>query len=729
MATLVFAAAGRAIGGDIGQAIGAYIGQRIDQKLLGPKGRQGPRLNDLAIQGSTYGAPIPRLYGANRVAGTVIWATELIESRRKVSAGKGQPKSTVYSYSVSFAVALSARPIAGIGRIWADGKLLRGAGGDFKTETGFRLHHGGEGQPVDPLIAAAEGIANTPAYRGLAYVVFEAMQLADYGNRIPSLSFEVFGDAGPVTVGSIISDIGGQGVEATLPETLTGFAAYGDSRRAVVETLAALTPVSATDDGTSLRLSANGETVPAAIQSDLGAATGASGAPRLAVTRRSASTIPEILSIAHYEVARDYQQGVQRARRDGGARREVRLDAPVVIAAAEAKGFAEAQLTRVWNERVEARIHLPWSRLDMRPGQILTVAGSGERWRVRALSLEKMVLSAQLVRAPAVGPLAVAADPGRNLEALDQPHGPTVFHLIDLPPLADGLADAPQLVVAAAGASAGWRQAGLLVSLDGGASWQEAGGTALPAIMGAAATSLANGSPRLEDRARSVDVALLHDHMLLENADEAGVRGNRNLAMLGDELIQFRTATPLGGNVWRLSGLNRGQRGTEWAMASHAAGERFVLLDADALAGISVPAGVAEVRVIASGISDGPMPPVRIISAPGQALVPPAPVHLAVNREANGDTLLRWKRRSRDGWRWLDGVDAPLGEETEAWRIALQPDAGAAIILDLSTAQHVYAAAQRAAHVGGGANSLTVTIRQIGRYGLSRPATVTIPLS
>jgi len=36
------------------------------------------------------------------------------------------------------------------------------------------------------------GAANTPSYRGAAYVVFEELPLTDYGNRLPQLSFEVF---------------------------------------------------------------------------------------------------------------------------------------------------------------------------------------------------------------------------------------------------------------------------------------------------------------------------------------------------------------------------------------------------------------------------------------------------------------------------------------------------------------------------------------------------------
>ncbi|MFO0005521.1 MAG: hypothetical protein ACK559_30765, partial [bacterium] len=44
----------------------------------------------------------------------------------------------------------------------------------------------------DPFISAKMGAANTPAYRGTAYVVFEELPLSTYGNRLPQLSFEVF---------------------------------------------------------------------------------------------------------------------------------------------------------------------------------------------------------------------------------------------------------------------------------------------------------------------------------------------------------------------------------------------------------------------------------------------------------------------------------------------------------------------------------------------------------
>ena len=114
-----------------------------------------------------------------RVAGSVVWSTDLVESEQTTGA-KGQPDVT-YSYSVSFAVALSSRPVGAIGRIWADGKLLRGAEGDFKVPATFRFYNGTETQDIDPLIGSIEGIANTPAYRGIAMAVFENLELAAGG--------------------------------------------------------------------------------------------------------------------------------------------------------------------------------------------------------------------------------------------------------------------------------------------------------------------------------------------------------------------------------------------------------------------------------------------------------------------------------------------------------------------------------------------------------------------
>ncbi len=154
--------------------------------------RFGARASDLSIQTSTEGAPVPIVYGRMRLSGQLIWAARFNESAitRSETGGKGGgPKSTQYRYSVSIAVGLCEGEIGGIGRVWADGALL-----DLSSVT-YRVHKGARDQAPDPLVEAVEGPGWAPAYRDLAYVVFEDLPLESYGNRIPNLSIEVVGAA------------------------------------------------------------------------------------------------------------------------------------------------------------------------------------------------------------------------------------------------------------------------------------------------------------------------------------------------------------------------------------------------------------------------------------------------------------------------------------------------------------------------------------------------------
>lgn len=184
----------------LGYAIGSLVGNAYDPVQIG---KQGPRLNDLKVQVSDYGKMVPKLHGASRFAGNVIWSTDIIETQHtETSGGKGggpEVTSTTYTYSQSFAVALCEGEVAGIGKIWANGKLIYNisanatvtdAATSRKIAGAIRFYSGSETQIADSLIEAHIGAGNTPAYRGTAYVVFEDMQLASYGNRTPNMEFE-----------------------------------------------------------------------------------------------------------------------------------------------------------------------------------------------------------------------------------------------------------------------------------------------------------------------------------------------------------------------------------------------------------------------------------------------------------------------------------------------------------------------------------------------------------
>ena len=734
MATLVLTAVGSALGGTLGAvgaavggAAGALAGRSIDGLIFRPGGRTGPRLSDLQVQTSRYGAPIPRLHGTIRVAGTVIWATDLKESQSTSGGGKGQPSVTTYSYSASLAVALSSRAIAGIGRIWADGNLLRGAAGDFKSPMGaFRLHTGGADQAVDPLIASAVGTGQCPAYRDCAYAVFEGLQLADFGNRIPSLTFEVIADHGPVSLAAIASDLAGRSVtyEGTGgPATVQGFAAEGtldDAMRDVV----ALNDLRWKDSEGALALSAG---VEATYVIDPARAVRSVDGERQAEAqhlRAPIETIAARLAIRHHDSARDYQLGLQTASRPGPGMRIEEMDLPAVMSADDARRLADQKLRSMLQRRRSLKVSADWRALLLGTGDVVTLAGEPGRWMVEASEWDDMAVRLSL-RAFMSGTRAISAS-GESGEPIRQPdlvQGPTSLAIVEMPGDGVSAASVPLIMAAACGSSAGWRRAALFRYDPALELAEPIGSTAPRAVIGRTIGLLAQGEPWRLDLRSSIEVMLDDPSDVLTGVADDLLPGGANLCQIGEELLQFGRADAVAPGHYRLSRLVRGRLGTEWAAATHAPDERFVLLEQDRLAPVPADADAVGTTLILRAIGSGDTMPAqdsRLID--GRAMMPLAPVHGRITRLPGGDLEITWVRRSRLGWGWIDGCDAPLGEEREAYVVNVVIAGRVLRRWELTEPVAIYAAGDIAADLATAAPGLPhIEIRQTGSWGASRP--------
>jgi len=733
MATMVLTVVGTALGGPVGGAIGATLGQVIDSQILfAPKGRQRARLSDLRLQTSRYGDQVPRLYGVIRVAGSVIWATDLVEHRKKQSAGKGQPKITTYSYSASFAVAISCRPILAVRRIWADGNLLRGTAGDFKSAIGaFRLHGGGEDQGLDPLIAAHKGAAATPAHRGIAYAVFEDLQLADFGNRIPSLTFEVVADDGAVHLSTIAHDLSGGAISARQDEAmpmLHGYAASGGSVADALDPLVSGLDAALCIEPEGLALALGREEEGEVSHDLIGAAFNGDEERGLRHSRGRVEDVPVRLVVQHYDPARDYQAGAQTAERPGPGRLETSLDLPAALDADIARALAASQLQRRWTGRSVLELRCDWRALAIDPGAVVSIEGEAGRWRLEKSEWEAMGVRLRLKRVAATGPVSIAASSGSPVAQLDALHGPTRLVLAELPPAGDAVPTTPLVVVAASGSEQGWRMAELFVEDGGSGALTSIGGTAPAATMGEVLEPPESGvNSCLVDTLSRIEVELLRGDMALETVDDAVLLGGANCALIGPEVIQFRRAEQIGAARWRLGGLLRGRQGTEWAMALHEAGEAFLLLDQECL--LDVPSEHLHMgsALLVDAIGIGDTAPVRAsVQVTGQALLPLAPVHVRADRES-GEWQLRWIRRSRSGWRWNDAVDAPLAEEREVYQIRMLHAGALVRSAEVSAERWTYDAAMIAAdRARGFSGAMVAEIRQVGTYGAGRAGQATL---
>ncbi|MCT2399195.1 phage tail protein [Novosphingobium mangrovi (ex Huang et al. 2023)] len=724
MATIVFNAVGTYLGGPIGGAIGSLFGRQFDTALFGTSSRRGPRLTELAVSTSSYGQLLPRHFGRMRVAGAIIWAADLVEHSETRGGGKGAPSMTAYSYTASFAVALASRPISGLGRIWADGKLLRGEAGDLKVGGTLRIHTGEGDQAADPLMLSAEGEASCPACRDLAYVVFEDLDLADYFNRIPALTFEVIADEGfglEDVIGDLLEDVDA-GVAL---QGIAGWTCDGP----LFESLQALGQV------VPLQADAGAETLVIArerLQGDTIAlpepavATGDDAFGTVSGFTRHRAPPPERppSTLRYYDTGRDYQPSLQHASGRSAPGGADTIELPAALDSATARALIEKTARRIdW-----ARERMSWRSCELdpavAPGTIVTLPAVAGHWRVLdwewcesgvELSLERMLPTGADTTPD------LAADPGRANPPADDPTGTSALVAFELPLDAAGTpADAPRPFAAVASTSAHWSGAALYADRGDGALLPLGPSGRTRSVIGTAASVLSPASPLLFDRSSQLLVSLVDPAMQLVPADTRQLAFGANLALVGEEILQFAQATSLGSGNWRLEGLLRGRGGTEPAIATHGTGEAFVLLDARPVALNPAILGrepARQVVAIGRGDSDPVAAPVLL---DGVTLRPLAPVHPRCATLADGTWRLSWTRRARGGWQWQDGVDMPLVEQAETYLVTLGP-IDAPVAMWSTAGPLLEIPAQVISDLSATAPGTALRVRQQGTHSLSAP--------
>ncbi|MFC4353052.1 phage tail protein [Fodinicurvata halophila] len=779
MATLAFSVAGGALGQSllpagvslfgqtlggaaIGQAVGGLAGAAVDNVLFGaslPRQRvEGPRLSELRVSGSEYGSAIPLVYGAAcRLSGTVIWMGPVAErksTRTETHGGGGKgggssakTTTTTYSYDVSLALGLCQGPVRALRRIWADGRLLWEAGQELDgLAAGLQLYPGDAAQAPSPVIESVEGAGRVPAYRGLAYLVLERLELGPFGNRLPNFTFEVALPPERTRLSDALVDLcarAGVGPVQALAlegQPLRGYAIPRlMSAREAIEPLqrAYFFDIREQDGQLAFRplVQAAQTRIPA---EDLGAfdadgratADFAEGAPvpRLASRRADVHSLPRALAVQYADVARDHQAGVQQARRrESLSRSETELQLPLLLTADEARSIAERSLALAWQQRVTHEITLPPAYRRLGPGDVVSLELEGAELQGRILE--------RRFAAPGLLSLELVADrtgPGSALEAAAPPgvpalaarnraparNSPTHLILLDLPALRSQDAGAG-FYVALSPADPALRWPGALV--EGGGlpqpeSFRSLAESETAAVTGRALTILPPGPVTHWDRAAAVELQLDDPERELDSLPEDQVAAGRNLLWLGGEILQFASAELMGPGSYRLSRLLRGRLGTEAAVAGHKAEETAVLLDGPGLGRIALDVNDLGrprwYRAVTWG-RDGDDAEVTERTCEGRALQPWAPVHLRGRRAGNDDLAITWVRRARLDRRWRDGFDVALEDGPETYELEVLQD-GAVLRRETCPApEFTYTAVQQQADFGTVPSSVRLRVCQI----------------
>ncbi|WP_338446656.1 phage tail protein [Pelagerythrobacter marensis] len=720
MATLVLGTIGALVGGPVGGALGALVGRGIDSAAIGGGRREGARLKDLAVTTSSYGQPLPRHFGRVRVAGSVIWGTDLVENRESGGGGKGRPKTTTYSYSSSFAVALASRPIAGLGRIWADGNLLRGAAGDLKTGGTMRLYRGHGDQTPDPLIAAAQGSA-CPAFRGCAYVVFEDLDLADFGNRIPALTFEVIADSDGFTLADLVEPLVPGAVGGVALPGLGGFSYEGGSLRSSLETIGDLFPLASDCAGARLTIASAAPPVQSAValpEPVVVASADGSGQQAGPERERDAGSPGGPDAVRYYDSERDFQPGLQRSELGGGAGRT--LEFPGTLAPDDARALVDAAGRRAHGSRERLSLRVAEVNPAIGPGALVRAPNVAGLWQVESWEWDEHGVALVLRRHPTARLAPLPGEAGTPALPPDGAAPPTLLRAFDLPWDGAGDSSAPPIYAAASAQNANWRGAALYLERAGVLEDLGPAGRTR-SVTGALAAPLPPSPARLLERGAVLTIDLAAEDMALDSATAEALAAGANRLLVGGEIVQFAGAARETGNRWRLEGLLRGRGGTEAAAAAgHPAGTPATLLDA-ALVPLAIDRSRhAEPPVVAAiGRADDD-PVMATVENFGRARKPLTPVHPRARSLPSGALALGWIRRARGAWRWLPEVEAPLVEEAERYRVGVGPLESPLASWETATPRLTIDADRRAA-LSASAPAAPVWVRQIGSFAASDP--------
>ncbi len=424
---------------------------------------------------------------------------------------------------------------------------------------------------------------------------------------------------------------------------------------------------------------------------------------------------------------------------------EMAIDVPVVMKDQDAVNLANAWLQKSWINGRKFEFATTAKFLKLTPTDNIIVtdqyggiyqaaikqidAGADGTYKVTAVLEDP---EAYVPAAPVEGGTAVGSSGGVGLPGAI---GNTDSELMDIVLIQDAqsgegfyLAMAPS-----SGDPDDWLGGVLMVSQDGGNSFSNFETLVNAANMGRAATALPappGGRWTTWDRVSSITVRLYNPELGLASASEINVLNGANLCVLGNELIAFATAVANEDGTFTLSDLLRGLRGSDPFIGTHAAGERFVMVDFTKWANIQNDPNFGLVRVYKTqSIGSETIPKMtQVFTDTGVRLKPLTAQGPTIATDEGNDLIISWNRQTRIGGTndWADGIETvPLGEASESYEVDIIKDGEVVRTLTSTSPTVTYTSADQVADFGSNQTSVEIVIYQmsavVGRgFGLEQ---------
>ncbi|MEV5033688.1 discoidin domain-containing protein [Sphingobium sp. LMC3-1-1.1] len=458
-----------------------------------------------------------------------------------------------------------------------------------------------------------------------------------------------------------------------------------------------------------------------------------SGDSRFRIPQAQPEDLPLQVTMAFADVNRDQQVNVAESARAADAVRTKRITQldmrNMSIDADTARHLVDRFMRRQHAEKESYEFSLSDRFLKVTPGSVYTIE-LDDLTRIARCVTSRMgadrVTETRWVRDnPTLADRGTA--PGAEMESREperiQVAGPSRGFILDVPLPVDSLdSPTPFLLLAAAPFSADslWGGAYVYASDTGAADEYDAGWAEIPsqsiAHWGVCTTALGDALPWLPDLGNSITIDMRTGTLTSVTMDDLLLDPTLNLVLIGQEYVQFATATLVAPRQYELSGFLRGRRGTEQHVDGHVAGDSLLVMDAAVL---SRTMGASEIgdtdwyKVVSVGREEE-IAWAQSLAFTAAAQKPYAPVHGSLTLDSGtGDWSIDAVRRTRIGGANLDGTDVPLGETAESWSCDILFNGGVVRTLTGSSLPLTYTAAQQVADTDRELVSLSVNLYQV----------------
>ncbi|MBX3575845.1 MAG: glycoside hydrolase/phage tail family protein [Rhizobiaceae bacterium] len=458
------------------------------------------------------------------------------------------------------------------------------------------------------------------------------------------------------------------------------------------------------------------------------------GRATMELTRTPEADLPSEAILAFRDLFSTYQSATARqAALAIGPLRQETISFPGVLEPSQAESLLGDWLKRRWMQRERVAFAVAPTETAVEPGAIVRLPGTDADFLVDEVEagLVKRVSARQVLRAPSDGgapvlPVAVTPEPVE--------HGKPLVHFLDLP-MGLGSGGAQEQFRVAAWAKP-WKTQAVFASPETTGFVRRAT-IERPAFCGTLTAPLAPGGCGRVDEDGALTVQLAFGELasvsrlqMLNGANAAAVRSDSGVW----EVLQFETGEETAPSVWTLSGLLRGQLGTDDAAAAGAAaGAPFVLLDQavkPAGLGTSEAGLTLNWKIGPAGYDFATAKFAEATVAGGiRARQPLSPAHLKADWDG-ADLRVTWVRRGRIGADSWEGADIPLGEESERYRIEVS-EAGGDVVrtVEVTEPAWVYEGTDMTADFPVRPVEVEIVVRQVGSAGAGSRAGILVDLT